>query len=95
LREKNLPLLESVLEKHCIEWQRPPSGVFGSFEIPGGISGFELVETLGAEHDFLAIPGEMFDPSLKNWLRVAWSIEPELFAAAVSVLDEILGEISK
>jgi len=50
---------------------------------------------LGAEHDFLAIPGEMFDPSLKNWLRVAWSIEPELFAAAVSVLDEILGEISK
>jgi aspartate/methionine/tyrosine aminotransferase len=95
LREKNLPLLESVLEKHCIEWQRPPSGVFGSFEIPGGISGFELVETLGAEHDFLAIPGEMFDPSLKNWLRVAWSIEPELFATAVSVLDEILSEISK
>ena len=92
LREKNLPLLEKLLGKHGIEWQRPPAGLFGSFKLPEGINALELIDGLGAKHDFLAIPGEMFDASLKNWLRVAWSPDPESFALAINALDNLLSE---
>ena len=29
------------------------------------------------------VPGNMFEPGLDEWIRVAWSIEPLLFEKAV------------
>ena len=93
LRQANLPLLQTVLEKHEIDWAPPPAGLFGAFELPGKMSAFEVVETLGKKHDLLAVPGCMFDESLGRWLRVAWSIPADKFAAAMVALDALLSDL--
>jgi len=43
----------------------------------------------------LAVPGSMFSDALKNWVRVAWSIEPRAFKLAVNALDESLSSALK
>ena len=53
----------------------------------------EVVETLGKKHDLLAVPGCMFDESLGRWLRVAWSIPADKFAAAMVALDALLSDL--
>jgi aspartate/methionine/tyrosine aminotransferase len=85
--------LQTVLEKHEIDWAPPPAGLFGAFELPGEMSAFEVVETLGKKHDLLAVPGCMFDESLDRWLRVAWSIPADKFAAAMVALDALLSDL--
>jgi len=89
-REINLPLLVAALERLGIAWIPPPSGVFGAFRVQG-VDTKALIDGLGKENGFLAVPGCMFDEGLDEWLRVAWSIEPQPFAAAVEVLERILG----
>ena len=49
-----------------------------------------MIDTVGKEHDLLAVPGCMFDSSLTEWLRVGWSIEPSLFADAVEALEKVI-----
>ena len=88
-REKNLPLLQSMLNRVGIEWNPPPYGVFGAFRIPG-VDTLEMIDTIGKEHGLLAVPGCMFDSGLDDWLRVGWSIDPESFAEAVDVLETVL-----
>jgi len=89
-RETNLPLLVAALERLGIAWIPPPSGVFGAFRVQG-VDTKTLIDGLGKENGFLAVPGCMFDEGLDEWLRVAWSIEPQSFAAAVEVLEKIIG----
>ena len=89
-REINLPLLVAALERLGIAWIPPPSGVFGAFRVQG-VDTKTLIDGLGKENGFLAVPGCMFDEGLDEWLRVAWSIEPQSFAAAVEVLEKIIG----
>jgi aspartate/methionine/tyrosine aminotransferase len=93
LRQANLPRLQEVLAKHEIDWAPPPAGLFGAFKLPGGASAFEVVETLGKKHDLLAVPGCMFDESLADWLRVAWSIDADKFVAAMAALDALLSDL--
>ena len=88
-REMNLPILEQCLSRLGIEWNPPPYGVFGAFRIPG-IDTMEMIDTIGKEFGLLAVPGCMFDSGLDDWLRVGWSIDPESFAAAVNVLENVL-----
>ena len=88
-REKNLPLLQEMLDRVGIEWIPPPYGVFGAFKIPG-VNTLEMIDTIGKEHGLLAVPGCMFDSGLDEWLRVGWSIEPKAFAKAVQVLEKVL-----
>ena len=88
-REKNLPLLQDMLERIGIEWIPPPYGVFGAFRLPG-IDTMEMIDTIGKEHGLLAVPGCMFDRGLEEWLRVGWSIDPESFAEALIVLEKVL-----
>ena len=68
----------------------PPNGVFGAFRIPG-VDTKALIDGPGKDNGLLAVPGCMFDEGLDEWLRVAWSIEPQPFAAAVEVLEKIIG----
>jgi len=89
-REINLPLLIAALERLGIEWVPPPNGVFGAFRIPG-VDTKALIDGPGKDNGLLAVPGCMFDEGLDEWLRVAWSIEPQSFAAAVEVLERIIG----
>jgi aspartate/methionine/tyrosine aminotransferase len=49
-----------------------------------------MIDTIGKEHSLLAVPGIMFGPGLEEWLRVGWSIDPESFAEAVSVLEVVI-----
>lgn len=88
-REKNLPLLQNMLESLGIEWVPPPYGVFGAFRVPG-VDTKEMVDTIGKEHGLLAVPGCMFDSGLEEWLRVGWSIDPDSFASAIDVLEVVL-----
>lgn len=89
-RAANLPLLKAALERLGIEWTPPPNGVFGAFRIPG-VDTKALIDGPGKENGLLAVPGCMFDEGLDEWLRVAWSIEPKAFAAAVEVLERVIG----
>ena len=88
-REKNLPLLEQVLERLGIEWTPPPYGVFGAFRIPG-VDTMQMIDTIGKEHGLLAVPACMFDSGLDEWLRVGWSIDPDSFSKAVKVLESVI-----
>jgi len=88
-REENLPILQDALTRLGIEWVPPQYGVFGAFRIPG-VNTLEMIDTIGKEHDLLAVPGCMFDSSLTEWRRVGWSIEPKLFAEAVDVLEKVI-----
>jgi len=88
-REKNLPVLQGVLNRVGIEWNPPPYGVFGAFRVPG-VDTMKMIDTIGKEYGLLAVPGCMFDIGLDDWLRVGWSIDPESFAAAVDVLETVL-----
>jgi aspartate/methionine/tyrosine aminotransferase len=82
-------VLVTALERLGIEWTPPPYGVFGAFRIPG-VNTIEMIDTIGKEHSLLAVPGIMFGPGLEEWLRVGWSIDPESFAEAVSVLEVVI-----
>ena len=89
-REENLPLLGRMLEKMGIPWNEPPYGVFGAFELPLGIDSIDFVDNECKEFGVLAVPGSMFSPKLKSWLRVAWSIEPKVFAESLIYLEKAL-----
>ena len=88
-REKNLPLLQSMLNRVGIDWNPPPYGVFGAFRVPG-VNTLEMIDTIGKEYGLLAVPGCMFDSGLDDWLRIGWSIDPNSFAEAVEVLEIVL-----
>ena len=94
-RRENLPLLRAVLEQHGIVWNEPPAGVFGCFELPNNLDSEYFVDHHCKANDLLAVPGSMFSDALKNWVRVAWSIEPRAFKLAVNALDESLSSALK
>ena len=89
-REKNLPLLRKVLEKFNITWNEPPHGLFGAFRLPHGINAMDFIDRECKQYGVLMVPGNMFEPGLDEWIRVAWSIEPLLFEKAVINLEKAL-----
>ena len=89
-REINLPVLREMLARQNIAWNEPPYGVFGAFKLPNDFDSMKFVDGACAANSVLAVPGSMFAPELSSWLRVAWSIEPELFAEAILHLEKAL-----
>ena len=89
-REKNLPLLRGMLDRVGISWNEPPYGVFGAFELPLEINAMEFVDNECKEFGVLAVPGIMFCEELTSHLRVAWSIEPKIFAESLINLEKAL-----
>jgi aspartate/methionine/tyrosine aminotransferase len=89
-REKNLPRLRKMLERLEIPWNEPPYGVFGAFELPLEINSMEFVDNECKEFGVLAVPGIMFCEKLTSHLRIAWSIEPELFSKSLINLEKAL-----
>ncbi|MDP6869456.1 MAG: pyridoxal phosphate-dependent aminotransferase [Candidatus Poseidoniaceae archaeon] len=88
-RTNNLSKLNSMLERLEIDWIPPPCGVFGAFRLPG-IDTMEMIETIGTERGFLAVPGCMFGKGLEDWLRVAWSVDETSFEKSLEVLESVL-----
>ena len=89
-REQNLPLLRELLNKFKITWNEPSYGIFGSFRLPHGIDSMEFVDQECKKFGVLLVPGNMFDDGLKDWVRIAWSIEPKLFQEAIINLEKAL-----
>ena len=89
-REANLPGLRAVLERHGIVWNEPPAGVFGCFKLPYDQDSEHFADHHCKANDLLVVPGSMFSDDLKNWVRVAWSIEPNKFKLALDALDKSL-----
>jgi len=89
-REINLPVLREMLARQNIAWNEPPYGVFGAFKLPNDYDSMKFVDGPCADYSVLAVPGSMFAPKLSSWLRVAWSIEPKLFAEAILELEKAL-----
>ena len=89
-RRENLPKLRTVLEKHGIVWNEPEAGVFGCFELPNNINSEIFADQHCKANDLLVVPGSMFSEKMKNWVRVAWSIEPKSFNLAAEALDKSL-----
>ncbi len=87
-RSQSLPHLEELLQKHGIEWQAPPYGLFGAINV--GCDGKKLIDDIGKEEGLLAVPGCMFHKDLKNWIRIAWSSDPRTFTKDLLVLDKVL-----
>ncbi len=87
-RNQSLPLLEELLQKHGIEWQAPPYGLFGAINV--GCDGKRLIDGIGKEEGLLAVPGCMFHKDLINWIRIAWSSDSRTFAKDLLVLDKVL-----
>ena len=79
-----------VLESHGIPWNEPPGGVFGCFKLPNDMNSEHFADHYCKANDLLVVPGSMFSEHLKNWVRVAWSIEPKQFKLAVEALDKSL-----
>ena len=78
-----------------IVWNELPARVFGCFELPNNLDSEYFVDHHCKANDLLAVPGSMFSDALKNWVRVAWSIEPRAFKLAVNALDESLSSALK
>lgn len=89
-RGKNLPTLRSVLKKHGIDWNEPSAGVFGCFELPNKMNSEVFADQHCKENELLVVPGSMFSDRMTSWVRVAWSIEPDLFKLAIEALDKSL-----
>ncbi|DAC60181.1 MAG TPA: pyridoxal phosphate-dependent aminotransferase [Candidatus Poseidoniaceae archaeon] len=89
-RRENLPQLRAVLARHNIAWNEPPAGVFGCFELPNNVDSEHFVDHHCKANDLLAVPCSMFSEELRNWVRVAWSIEPKSFKLAIEALDKSL-----
>ena len=89
-RGKNLPTLRSVLKKHGIDWNEPSAGVFGCFELPNKMNSEVFADQHCKENELLVVPGSMFSDRMTTWVRVAWSIEPDLFKLAIEALDKSL-----
>lgn len=89
-REKNLPLLRRVLERFDIIWNEPSHGLFGAFKLPYGINAIDFIDRECKNYGVLLVPGNMFEPDLDEWVRVAWSIEPKLFEKAIINLEKAL-----
>jgi aspartate/methionine/tyrosine aminotransferase len=89
-RSQNLPKLRAVLQRFSIKWNEPEAGIFGCFELPNKILAEDFADGPCKDNDLLVIPGSMFCDSLKNWVRVAWSIEPKSFDLAISALENSL-----
>lgn len=89
-RDVNLPILRDMLARQNITWNEPPYGVFGAFELPNNADSATFVDTQCAQYSVLAVPGSMFAQKLGGWLRVAWSIEPKLFAESILNLEKAL-----
>ena len=89
-RTENLPKLRAILEKHGIVWNEPTAGVFGCFELPNNLSSETFADHHCKANDLLVVPGSMFSEKMTSWVRVAWSIEPELFKLAIHALDKSL-----
>ncbi len=89
-RETNLPVLREMLARQNIAWNEPPYGVFGAFKLPNNYDSMKFVDGECADNSVLAVPGSMFAQELSGWLRVAWSIEPKLFAEAILNLEKAL-----
>ena len=89
-REKNLPYLREMFQRLDIPWNEPPYGVFSCFKMPLGIDAVNFVDEECKEHDVLAVPCSMFQEDLNNWLRIAWSIEPQKFQEACDALEKSL-----
>jgi len=89
-REINLPVLREMLVRQNIVWNEPPYGVFGAFQLPNGFDSMTFVDGACAEYSVLAVPCSMFSQELSGWLRIAWSIEPELFSEAILNLEKAL-----
>ncbi len=88
-RKNNLKQLKSVLSRLGIEWEEPPCGLFGAIRIPG-VNTFEMIETIGKEKGFLAVPCCMFDDDLEEWLRISWTVDEVQFKKSVSVFESVL-----
>jgi arginine:pyruvate transaminase len=89
-RKENLPKLRKVLKRFSIIWNEPEAGIFGCFELPNKILAEDFADGPCKDNDLLVIPGSMFCDSLKNWVRVAWSIEPKSFETAIYALEKAL-----
>ena len=89
-RNENLPKLRKVLNRFSIIWNEPEAGIFGCFELPNKILAEDFADGACKDNDLLVIPGSMFCDSLKNWVRVAWSIEPKSFESAIFALEKSL-----
>ena len=89
-RGENLPTLRSVLKKHGIDWNEPSAGVFGCFELPNKMNSEDFADQHCKENELLVVPGSMFSDRMTSWVRVAWSIEPDLFKLAIEALDKSL-----
>ena len=92
-RKQNLPKLHRVLEKHGIEWNPPPFGIFGAFSI--GVDAVEAMHNYGKPLGLLATPGGMFHSELKDYIRIAWGGSPESFDSAMPVLSKFLTSIQE
>ena len=92
-RARNLPLLMDVLKANGIDFNPPPTGIFGI--IPIGTDSVKALAVHGKSLGLLATPGSMFDSSLKNSLRIAWGSDPESFAAAMPVLSKFLTSLQE
>jgi len=89
-RKENLPKLRKVLKRFSIIWNEPEAGIFGCFELPNKILAEDFADGPCKDNNLLVIPGSMFCDSLKNWVRVAWSIEPKSFETAIYALEKAL-----
>ena len=92
-RAENLPMLKKVLSDNDIEWNPPPTGIFGCFPLPKEIDSQWFVEEICSKHDLLAVPGLMFSPKLKNFVRVAWGGNKSQFTEAMEALNHSLQEL--
>ena len=87
-RKISLPMLDKILQKHGIEWEAPPFGLFGAINVECDAK--KLIDGIGKEEGFLAVPGCMFHKDLTNWMRIAWSSDSGTFAKDLQVLDKVL-----
>jgi len=92
-RTANLPRLRKVLEAHDINWNEPPTGIFGL--IPIGTDSVRAMARHGAPLGLLATPGSMFHADLSDYLRIAWGGEPAAFQAAMPVLSRFLTRLEE
>jgi aspartate/methionine/tyrosine aminotransferase len=79
-----------MLARQNIAWNEPPYGVFGAFKLPNNYDSMKFVDGACADNSVLAVPGSMFAQELSEWLRVSWSIEPQIFSEAVLHLEKAL-----
>lgn len=92
-RKQNLSLLLDVLTANGIEWNPPPTGIFGCFPLPDGVDCQQFVDDICSKRGVLATPALMFSSHLSNMVRVAWGGEPKAFSTAMDEFHACLQEL--